>query len=702
MKHPKLRRFAVACAAFLGAIGIASSTVYAAKEITGTIVKDKHASVPKKGETADGKYSVIAKTTDKTKVTLVGVAPKSAMITPGNQPSWLPGKSNNNAGYTGLNTKASEAWKGKIGALYTNVANSNGRSLDLLITLTDWNNAVDTASFRRYGIGMYITPIKGYKETTKVQMTFTYLDSKTHQPVRVGGYYTFDDIDYAQSLTFDDAFFKHVDKMYVGTDKTNLSYVKNKDGSHTIYDQPSKKSESGPEANITMLYNDSSDMSFVFYGGAGEHRNLDNGLQTFSGMLSKIKPQITVDQLKSGLPIEKVPVKNMWTKTTSFFSYIAKKPLPTTTPEPSKVVSDSDEQDVTKNTLTGLDEAYTYDVVSNVPDEDPAFYHKSYTFTDTLNDVLASAADIQILDENGKDVKNRFTNKSHGQVFQFDATAAALKDKAFYGHDYTFRMKVKIKPDANLAPITKNGIVTIPNQAAVAIDNVSKQTKVVTTTVALNGGISIKKTDAVTKQVLSGAQYGVVGPDKNFVGMMTTDAAGKAILTDLKPGVYEVKEMAAPKGYELDPTTYKVQVTGDTTTPVNGDEGLVDQPSMGRIQFSKKHPETHEGLANATYQITDASGRVVGNMMTDRNGNAQFGQLKPGKYMVHEIQAPTGLGLDPTVYTIDVKPGVPTKLDVLEATLQILPNTGSKLLIVVGVIATLSIVAFGVAKKLEH
>ncbi|WP_243682050.1 hypothetical protein [Lacticaseibacillus manihotivorans] len=107
------------------------------------------ASVPKAGETADGKYSVIAKVSAKTE--LKGLGSTSYLM--------KDTKAGDNVG-TALHIDGS-APKGSAGALYTNIASMGGRSLDLAIVATDWSSQVATIQFRTKSIGVDLIPVGG-------------------------------------------------------------------------------------------------------------------------------------------------------------------------------------------------------------------------------------------------------------------------------------------------------------------------------------------------------------------------------------------------------------------------------------------------------------------------------------------------------------------------------------------------------------
>ncbi len=102
---------------------------------------------------------------------------------------------------------------------------------------------------------------------------------------------------------------------------------------------------------------------------------------------------------------------------------------------------------------------------------------------------------------------------------------------------------------------------------------------------------------------LKGAKY-VVSTDKNgknVVGEFTTKADGTANTLVLAPGYYYVKETIAPKGFEVDAQTYKIEVEEDKDKCLN----VEDKPIIGYIDMLlKKVDSTDEiGLEGAIFKV---------------------------------------------------------------------------------------------------
>ena len=99
------------------------------------------------------------------------------------------------------------------------------------------------------------------------------------------------------------------------------------------------------------------------------------------------------------------------------------------------------------------------------------------------------------------------------------------------------------------------------------------------------------------------------------------------------------------------------------------DEGYA---KLKKTTKSNKHltdlcPEQYS-IAGATYGVyaDSACTSAVSSFVTDESGNSNVVKLKPTVHYVKETKAPKGYKLDPTVYTLDVKAGETTVLNVAD------------------------------------
>ena len=175
--------------------------------------------------------------------------------------------------------------------------------------------------------------------------------------------------------------------------------------------------------------------------------------------------------------------------------------------------------------------------------------------------------------------------------------------------------------------------------------------------------IVIKKADANTGEMLSGATFEVVrvtgeqsGQNGTVICTATTDASGVIVITGLEAGGYTVREISAPPNYIISETNMQsVNLKADGTSIV---EVLFRNHPYGSILISKIDALMGTPLAGARFKVTDASGTAVGNAngeyVTDSRGEILIPNVKPGAYVVTEIQAPANYAINTMPQTIQV------------------------------------------------
>ena len=183
---------------------------------------------------------------------------------------------------------------------------------------------------------------------------------------------------------------------------------------------------------------------------------------------------------------------------------------------------------------------------------------------------------------------------------------------------------------------------------------------------------------------LAGAEYGIYATqnnamnDKDRLGTFTSDSNGDTNSLDLAQGTYYVKETKAPKGYELDPKPYKVELSGEGQTFTVKDKPKTDPLTI----MLKKTDIKGVGLADAEFEVkyyeeltSDVSGltpKYTWKFKTNSNGvlslNDSYkigGDALPiidgavagliGTYTIQETKAPSGYVLDDTLHIRQLK-----------------------------------------------
>ncbi|WP_207695704.1 hypothetical protein DOK67_0001598 [Enterococcus sp. DIV0212c] len=187
----------------------------------------------------------------------------------------------------------------------------------------------------------------------------------------------------------------------------------------------------------------------------------------------------------------------------------------------------------------------------------------------------------------------------------------------------------------------------------------------------------IKKDEAGA--LLAGAEFDVKDAKDKLVGKITTDANGVGKLKDLPFGTYKVIETKAPAGYELDVTPKEVTVSkGDPNGVVSITITNKKEITTGNLEVIKKD-EAGVLLADAEFEVYDASDKLVDKITTDANGVAGLKDLPFGTYKLIETKAPTGYELDATPKFIKISkddPNGTSSIDVINKK-EVLPTTGT-------------------------
>lgn len=170
--------------------------------------------------------------------------------------------------------------------------------------------------------------------------------------------------------------------------------------------------------------------------------------------------------------------------------------------------------------------------------------------------------------------------------------------------------------------------------------------------------IEIHKHDSEDKQKkLAGAEFAVTD-SRGFTKTVTTDALGKASITELPYDDYTIREIKAPKGYALSDKEYSVK----KTELVHGSPVVIEAANkyiLGSVTIKKvDHENPEKLLEGAKFNVTDENGSLLmwkaeGDVYTlDESGSSvitagriTLKELPEGTYTLTEIDAPSGYAI---------------------------------------------------------
>lgn len=158
--------------------------------------------------------------------------------------------------------------------------------------------------------------------------------------------------------------------------------------------------------------------------------------------------------------------------------------------------------------------------------------------------------------------------------------------------------------------------------------------------------LTIEKIDGQTGDAVPGTKFEIKKSDGTLIGTVTTGADGKVTvgmdggeLGYLDPDVYTVTEVFVPEPYVLTGEHQGIRLNaGDNKSLLFAN---LEMPSITVEKYDEETGEKLPGAQFAIYEQADTARPVVEGM-TDENGKFTSGYIKPGTYVVKELNPPPG------------------------------------------------------------
>jgi len=171
---------------------------------------------------------------------------------------------------------------------------------------------------------------------------------------------------------------------------------------------------------------------------------------------------------------------------------------------------------------------------------------------------------------------------------------------------------------------------------------------------AIKGSLTIEKADSSTGTALSGAIFALyrIVSDNTMIRVteLTTDANGRAFISDLEQGTYLLEEIKTPDGYQpVDPSAYKFVIGNDGETVVYHHVlSIKNEAVRGSVSLNKVDGDDHNitlpGVEFALF-LFDHTNHVwlqqSGSFRTDADGRLEITGLVFGTYKLVEIINPS-------------------------------------------------------------
>lgn len=210
------------------------------------------------------------------------------------------------------------------------------------------------------------------------------------------------------------------------------------------------------------------------------------------------------------------------------------------------------------------------------------------------------------------------------------------------------------RADAIKFTIENDGTITIVS-GGTAEKNLSADKTMLTMFDAPGADVVLNKVDAVnTGKVLQGAEFGIYKKTdtafSNPIQKDVTDDSGKIIFENLPYGEYVIHEITPPDGYLVITENIPVTVNAEKKDAFNNVTLEVSnnaQVLTADIQLTKADAENMSlMLAGAEFELHDSMGTYIASATTDETGVLTFRNVKYGKYIIKEVAAPAGYGID--------------------------------------------------------
>ncbi|MGH0543620.1 SpaA isopeptide-forming pilin-related protein, partial [Bacillus cereus] len=187
------------------------------------------------------------------------------------------------------------------------------------------------------------------------------------------------------------------------------------------------------------------------------------------------------------------------------------------------------------------------------------------------------------------------------------------------------------------------------------------QTKKITVTgknTLKKGSVELTKIDDIdTNTKLANAVFNLLDADGELVEEgLKTNAEGKIVVENLRPGTYQFIETIAPEHYDLDkkPIVFTIKKSQAETLHITAKNAL----TKGAVELSKVDDIDSTTLEGAVFNIIDMNGTVIHrDLVTNGQGKIEINDLRPGDYQFIETKAPKHYVLDETPINFTIEKG---------------------------------------------
>ena len=571
--------------------------------------------------------------------------------------------------------------KGKVGIIYEHVGMYNGRDMDVKMTITDYE-------FHEFlgdtEVGLLFVFKNGISITTNnlksVTCRLDFIDHETQALTQCEGFMNIRDIDLNAGVQMGMEF----DHLFVTPDSPILTIPGMTRGFTAPFQAGSDGQTIGNRDNaywVMGTYKNADHVTLKVLDKNYAYEYAHSQLMPVSGM------EMWTDDFTGNINdyylaghINGTPAVSAQIQSISFEPVVPFDMQPL-----NKTVSDTDEKNVTYDTLSSVNEPFTYTLTKYVPyalhgdygnykDFDLRF--QSFSITDTIDSRLefaSAASDIKMVRYDGTVITGA-TASINGQTLTVTVSPETLAQDSFYDQTYMISFTVKIKNpssyvDAQTLTFKNKGTLRVRRSN---IDEEPVDSNEVTTVVSIDekkGNLSITKKDSETGSVITSATNAVFKVtqwnlttsryEDTLASSTLTYSNGKYVLNNIpitaqNQGKFHVEETQSPTGYT---GHYSADFTLTNNQTVELTANNTPEDKLGNLVITKTDSETGSAITTATNAIfkvmqwNSSTNRyedtLATSVLTYSSGvyilnNIPITNQNQGKFHVEETQPPTG------------------------------------------------------------
>lgn len=167
-----------------------------------------------------------------------------------------------------------------------------------------------------------------------------------------------------------------------------------------------------------------------------------------------------------------------------------------------------------------------------------------------------------ILDLESQPEGTKLTDLSNQEKNQFDSDRKfkiliPIKSLIKSGE---FKIKIRTQVESKPVLFGEAPSADVQNYALTAFSIEDVDSELVQNYEENNTKIILEKKDKESKEGLKGAKFEILDQNKETIKIVETDEKGNIVLDKIMPGIYYIREIKAPSGYELDLEMKKVEV----------------------------------------------------------------------------------------------------------------------------------------------